>query len=179
MDNRDQELELVKWLWSKGLSDAQIAPRLAELRGRPVTRNVVIGIRSRNGIKRGIKPGQVQAARTRVASDEPRPQRRMRTASPIDKVGPALPPEETPGRKLIGLHQLERDSCRWPFGDPKREGFGFCGAKAVTGLPYCHAHALKAFETPAQRKARVAAEQRAIEQRRAANRFRQREEQLA
>lgn len=181
MSQRQIELELVKRLWAEGLSDAQIAPRLAALRGRPVTRNVIIGIRNRNGISRATKPGQVRPRPRASAAAKARPERQAsrRLAKLVAKLGPALPPEPLPGRKLVPLQELEPKSCRWPYGDPKQPGFGFCGDKAVEGLPYCHGHALRAYETPAQRAARAAAERRAIEARRAAPHVEQREEQAA
>lgn len=30
--------------------------------------------------------------------------------------------------------------CRWPFGDPKKPGFHFCGGRKVFGLSYCQRH---------------------------------------
>ena len=38
------------------------------------------------------------------------------------------------------LLELEAGECRWPVGDPRREGFHFCGAQQVLGRPYCLAH---------------------------------------
>jgi len=49
------------------------------------------------------------------------------------------------------LHPLERlgsRDCRWPFGDPRRKGFRFCGQKIENGNgPYCREHAQKAFSS--------------------------------
>ena len=44
-----------------------------------------------------------------------------------------------------GLNDLEEDNCRWPFGDPKKEGFHFCNRKKSAGWhPYCAHHTERA-----------------------------------
>jgi hypothetical protein len=42
--------------------------------------------------------------------------------------------------KTKTLLELETSDCRWPVGDPRHEGFQFCGAPQVLGRPYCIAH---------------------------------------
>lgn len=39
---------------------------------------------------------------------------------------------------------LGRAECRWPIGDPKLPGFGFCGQAAEEGRSYCAAHRQRA-----------------------------------
>jgi hypothetical protein len=43
-------------------------------------------------------------------------------------------------RKYKTLLELEAGECRWPVGDPRQDGFHFCGAQQVLGKPYCIAH---------------------------------------
>ncbi|MEZ5816780.1 MAG: GcrA family cell cycle regulator [Hyphomicrobiaceae bacterium] len=38
------------------------------------------------------------------------------------------------------LLELEPSDCRWPVGDPRHDGFHFCGAQQVLGRPYCIEH---------------------------------------
>lgn len=42
---------------------------------------------------------------------------------------------------VVGLGRAE---CRWPIGDPKSPGFGFCGQAAEEGRSYCAAHRQRA-----------------------------------
>lgn len=42
--------------------------------------------------------------------------------------------------KQKSLLDLESGECRWPVGDPRKEGFHFCGAQQVMGRPYCIEH---------------------------------------
>jgi GcrA cell cycle regulator len=54
---------------------------------------------------------------------------------------------EVPGddANRCSLFELQQWHCRWPIGDPTVGDFGFCGNKAVDGLPYCPAHARIAY----------------------------------
>ena len=42
--------------------------------------------------------------------------------------------------KAKSLLDLEAGECKWPLGDPRKEGFHFCGAQQVLGRPYCIQH---------------------------------------
>ncbi len=55
-----------------------------------------------------------------------------------------LPPEPT--RPTVSLHNLQRDHCRWPIGDPASPDFGFCGdAIRDESVPYCTHHCRIAY----------------------------------
>lgn len=43
-------------------------------------------------------------------------------------------------QKNKSLIELDANDCRWPVGDPRQEGFHFCGAQQVLGRPYCIQH---------------------------------------
>lgn len=39
------------------------------------------------------------------------------------------------------FEDLSKDECKWPLGDPKKPGFGFCGKATVAERkPYCAEH---------------------------------------
>lgn len=53
------------------------------------------------------------------------------------------PPAPPPEARMIGLLELAPHDCRFPIGDPREAGFGFCAAPASVGRSYCeHHHAL-------------------------------------
>jgi GcrA cell cycle regulator len=59
-------------------------------------------------------------------------------------------PEVTENLPLrLELRQLEwsRSKCCWPTGDPKKNGFVFCGDAIVPGKPYCLTHCQEAYTT--------------------------------
>jgi GcrA cell cycle regulator len=59
---------------------------------------------------------------------------------------PIRPSKKPPEPKLLGLADLQPDQCRWPEGEPREEGFHFCGDKIVAGKPYCKIHCARAYE---------------------------------
>lgn len=48
---------------------------------------------------------------------------------------------------LRPLLSLGRHDCRWPVGDPKDRGFGFCARPQEPGRPYCLRHCRTAWPT--------------------------------
>ena len=50
------------------------------------------------------------------------------------------------------LISLDNHTCRWPIGDPKDEGFHFCGKKVRLGQTYCEEHAAIAYVKPTSKK---------------------------
>lgn len=50
-------------------------------------------------------------------------------------------------QKIKTLINLEACDCRWPIGDPRQEGFHFCGAQQALGRPYCTEHWALSLDT--------------------------------
>ncbi|MDJ0512447.1 MAG: GcrA family cell cycle regulator [Methyloceanibacter sp.] len=159
----DERVDLLKKLWSEGLSASQIAGRLGG-----VTRNAVIGKVHRLGLS-----GRATTSRSSV----PRPRRnhapRQNRAPSITfgtrgnvalkptfeeefEAAPAPAPVE---ELVIPLHErasiltLKDCMCKWPIGDPTDEDFHFCGRKKSGSSPYCEYHSRMAFQ-PVQARRR-------------------------
>lgn len=47
---------------------------------------------------------------------------------------------------LVSLLDLKPSCCRFPYGDPRKPGFSFCGNERAPGLPYCPGHARIAYQ---------------------------------
>lgn len=151
--DRDAKIELLKSLYSKGLTASQIADRMPH--PKP-SRNTVIGKISRlrlNADRPKAKPGP---RRGRKPKGSPPPLRWGKVsvatmlgprAEPFDEPAPDIPPAE---RKA--LVDLEAGDCRWPVGDPKDADFGFCGKTKVPGLSYCGPHVQRAYQMPVVRR---------------------------
>ncbi len=121
-------IDMLKALWAEGLSATAIAARFGN-----VTRNAVIG-----KVHRLSLPQRLSAQRPRVAL-------RRELCRPKMPV-PVLPQPKsqvallTVSAALLALDGLRASSCRWPYGDPKQEGFGFCGREHVRLLPRAPRH---------------------------------------
>ena len=158
----EERVELLKKLWSEGLSASQIAARLGN-----VTRNAVIGKVHRLSL----------SGRAKQVSSNPRP-RKVRTASPHRpttrhfisgntalkthaqpaprRLPPPVPMEDIviPISLNVPLMNLNDQMCKWPNGDPGTEEFAFCGHKSFNGLPYCQYHSRVAYQPPDRRRDR-------------------------
>jgi GcrA cell cycle regulator len=156
----DERVELLKKLWTEGLSASQIA---AELGG--ITRNAVIGKVHRLGLSGRAKSPSSTSPRPR----KPRAQgHMMRLARPTMRGNTALAPmyenDLEPEPELIdniiplgqrcSLLELNDSKCRWPIGDPGTAEFFFCGGAPAESLPYCSYHSRVAYQPAAARRDR-------------------------
>ena len=66
-----------------------------------------------------------------------------------EKAEPVVEEEEQDLPLRLELRQLvwSRSKCCWPTGDPKKNGFVFCGDAVVPGKPYCLPHCQEAYTT--------------------------------
>jgi GcrA cell cycle regulator len=128
-----ERIVLLKNGINAGLSCGQIAQEIG------VSRNAVIGKVNRLGLSRlkGIAAGQLGLARTRKNA------RILRALWAEPQLACVEVPSDSANRRT--LLELQQWHCRWPLGDPASESFGFCGNKPVDGLPYCPAHAQRAY----------------------------------
>ncbi|KAB0269113.1 GcrA family cell cycle regulator [Microvirga brassicacearum] len=158
----DERVELLKKLWTDGLSASQIATELGN-----VTRNAVIGKVHRLGLSGRAKDKAAAEQRPRKAARAPSapvaipPQNRTNVImapvprAPVIHVEPMLPAGDDlaiPVSERVTIMELRESMCRWPMGDPTKAEFRFCGAHSITGLPYCDHHARVAYQPVADRK---------------------------
>ncbi len=164
----DERVELLKKLWSEGLSASQIAGRLGG-----VTRNAVIGKVHRLGLAGRATTSRIKThrARPRMAQQPSAAAAAKRTQKPASRFAaignpalralyqpeaePFIPAQEEldiPLKERKSIQTLGECHCRWPIGDPQHAEFHFCGKDKVPGLPYCEFHARRAFQPPQTRR---------------------------
>lgn len=167
----DERVELLRKLWSDGLSASQVAAEL----GPGITRNAVIGKIHRLGLAeraktasaprpRAAKPASRQAAVSAPVASAPR----VGGHAVHGNVALAFAPETVvvarvtpdtevvvPMSERVTIMELRESMCRWPMGDPTSPEFRFCGGKSpIGGGPYCAHHARIAYQ-PAQDRRRA------------------------
>ena len=156
----DERVDLLKKLWSDGLSASQIAGRLGG-----VTRNAVIGKVHRLGLSGRATTSRMKSHRPRVrtqaSSKRLMKPRFANVGNPalrnlyLGDTEPYVPPAEEvviPLNERKYIQTLTEVCCRWPIGDPQHADFHFCGKGKVPGLPYCEVHARRAFQPPQARR---------------------------
>lgn len=157
----DERVDTLKKLWQDGLSASQIARQLGG-----VTRNAVIGKVHRLGLSGRAAPSKP----ARPVFKAPRPTRPAAHAMPsaprrvasVEAPSASVPAKAAPAPLPVSRYEEEPGSatvltlgahmCKWPIGDPEREGFTFCGRRQGEG-PYCLEHARVAYQ-PTQSKKR-------------------------
>ncbi len=160
MNWTDDRVEVLKKLWSDGLSASQIA---AELGG--ISRNSVIGKVHRLGLSGRAKSPSASVPRQRKPRSHgtlmriARPGIRGNTAlAPLHSYEPELESEPELIENIIPIGQrcsileLTEGKCHWPIGDPSSSDFFFCGGKTIEGLPYCGYHSRIAYQPAADRR---------------------------
>jgi GcrA cell cycle regulator len=153
----DERVELLKKLWSDGLSASQIA---GELGG--ITRNAVIGKVHRLGLSGRAKSAGAASPRPRKVRPSSHMLRIGRGAIrgntalahvyDIEDVEPAPTDNIIPIGQRRTILELTEQTCRWPCGDPGSGDFFFCGGNTINGLPYCAYHARVAYQPPSDRR---------------------------
>ncbi|MCT4655773.1 MAG: GcrA cell cycle regulator [Cohaesibacter sp.] len=162
----DERVELLKKLWTDGLSASQVA---AELGG--VTRNAVIGKVHRLGLSGRAKTTTTTQRARRSRSQTSRPARQTSASAPTvgatalkaeakPQAAPQAKPKEKPQEdavvvpisKRASILTLTENTCKWPIGDPGDGDFHFCGHKSEAGAPYCKYHAEIAYQPSADRR---------------------------
>ncbi len=139
----EDRVDMLKNLWGDGHTAAEIAKKLGG-----VTRNAVIGKAHRLKLSNRVSPIQnKKPANKNIARSKPSLEKMVKPASApkgssiiAEKQASFIPDN------LYSLMDLKPRQCRWPSGDPREEGFGFCGDKTISGIPYCEEHAKLAYQ---------------------------------
>ncbi|WP_137388229.1 GcrA family cell cycle regulator [Rhodoligotrophos defluvii] len=161
----EERVDLLKRLWTEGLSASQIASKLGE-----VTRNAVIGKVHRLGLSGRGTPSRAQHARPRTKTRQvpagkiaqfPTAGSAALQVQPeiVAEAPPAPRPQPireviTSSSSGVSILQLSDKTCRWPIGEPGTDTFHFCGCAPKAGLPYCDKHARIAYQ-PLQDRRRL------------------------
>lgn len=127
----NEKVDLLKQLWGEGKTAAEIAKVL----GGGMTRNAVIGKAHRLKLSTRLSPIQQNTKKQKVE---------------LPKIKKPVESQVRFNGKGVNLVDMKERQCRWPYGDPKDEGFIFCGCEAIPGLPYCEEHARSAYQVAAR-----------------------------
>lgn len=161
----EDRIEILKRLWTEGLSGSQIAHRLGG-----VTRNAVIGKvhrlgltgrrarhstvrreRKPRGLNLPLRPTRVFNRRRQDVAALMRPPTQVQVVREVIRRLAEQPVMEAALR--VDLLDLRDSMCRFPLGDPQDESFAFCGRRKESDLvPYCGAHCRIAFAPAAPRR---------------------------
>jgi GcrA cell cycle regulator len=163
-----EELADLRRLWDEGLTAGQIGERLRR------TRNSILGKVHRLKLPSRASPLGKPADSASARPKAPKPPRAPKpaplragatTLPPIALAAPPKPAPLPPGATTLPriaavappapapeprLPAPRRGTCQWPIGEPRTDGFRFCGDPLWSGtrLPYCETHARYARPKP-------------------------------
>lgn len=165
----DKMVEDLKVMWTQGLTTGEIGKRLG------VSKNSIVGKVHRlqldarpSPIKKKEDPAALVQQEILVKSEEKVEEKVeekaiKKVASPkakktssakkefIENVSRSEPKQTRIYGRPVKLTDLDNHTCRWPVGDPKDDGFRFCGKKVRVGSTYCEEHSAIAYVKPTKK----------------------------
>lgn len=120
-----------------GRSRSAVIGRLFRNRQTPATKPVsAISVKASR--KHGVRGGKPKSIKVHPGN--------LRGKKEGRKSDPGFVEKAVVPSKVVRLEDLKASSCRFPFGDPRAEGFGFCGGRRIPGYPYCSLHCSIAYQ---------------------------------
>lgn len=153
----EERVEMLRDLWSQGLSASQVAAKIGD-----ISRNAIIGKVHRLGLQGRDKPAAPGATRTNRPDSPRRIKPRVRVVSnqqtftepkqrPAKSDYDAKEFEPIEGATPVRYMDLRPCHCRWPVGDLDGEMLS-CGLQRAPERAYCAEHVAagtqKAHTTP-------------------------------
>lgn len=136
MSWNDERVEQLKKLWAEGLSAAEIGKRM------DTSKNAIIGKAHRMGLP--SRPSPIRS-KTAAKAKPKKPTQNKPEAAPV--ITPPKPKPKVEEKKVTPAAMAaspvlttKRGQCAWPFSDPDKPDFHFCGKPALSGKPYCQEH---------------------------------------
>ena len=170
MNWTDERVELLRKLWSEGLSASQIAAQLglrhAQCRDRQGAPAEAVEPRPHDGGSAAAEEDRPIGTRLQERGSRAATVHRSITTSigatalqaqfdaePVVRYH-VRPAENVvvPISRRLQLVQLSERTCKWPNGDPLTEEFSFCGNDAAETGPYCGYHSKIAFQPASERR---------------------------
>lgn len=139
----DEDETLVR-LVVEGRAASYIAGKLGRSRSAVCGRAKRKGLKFKGGHSTGGKRAEGQAPKQRRGHSLQAQYIEHRRVL-LALVPNVLPEAEETTTNLVDLTDLRQNQCKWPVGDPRRPGFGFCGASRSPGFVYCGHHARRAY----------------------------------
>lgn len=148
--SQDQD-ELLRKLWTEGLSAALISARMPG-----TTRNSVIGRAYRLKLPPHVTARRIQntvnvrrhRAKERAKREATQRQKveRSKVQRLLASVEPLPPPAATDIAK-VSISDLENHHCKWVCAETRSiDALVYCGDQRMTGTPYCETHVRRAYK---------------------------------
>ncbi len=143
-------IDKLRQMWKQGLTTSEIAKKIG------VSKNSIVGKVHRLNLT--ARPSPIKK-KENVVLEQPAQKSVEKTPKsaksvkkvkiePVEISPTVVVPTTVEKTGCIPLTELDNHTCRWPIGDPRDEGFCFCGKKVRSGQTYCEEHAAIAYVKP-------------------------------
>ncbi len=153
MEWDEEAIQRIRTLWAEGYSTAEIGRRMG------VSKNAIVGKAHRlvlpprpSPIRRDAAPSKPprRPALPRVTGPTLPPMPGVAAPAKAEEPRLVRPPPPEPKPVIRPVSTVIRSStrlvmCCWPIGEPGTPDFHFCDGDALSGKPYCAAHAQIAY----------------------------------
>ncbi len=159
-DWTNEAIKEFRILWAQGISCEECAEKLMAKFGGFLSRSSITGKKKRlkltarrqNGgsVAEPYEPRKRSKPRRKpsklvvhiIASGGNVSARAILSPEAIEPTITSLSPDEIPiAQRKHSVLELKPRDCRWPYGDPGRDNFFFCGAVTLVNSSYCPFHA--------------------------------------
>lgn len=150
-DWNDTNVNRLKTKWASGDSSGKIADDMHTTRSTIMGKVARLGLPKRRPIGAKDKSDDLPKS-TKIRQAKPKtPLRKLMEEANVSP-STAL---TVVSNNTCSFSDLKDDGCRWAMNDSlDSKEFIFCGCKRATGLPYCNAHAMSAYNASTHPKAR-------------------------
>lgn len=146
-------IDKLRQMWKQGLTTSEIAKKIG------VSKNSIVGKVHRLNLT--ARPSPIKKKED-LALEQPAQKNVEKAAKhtksvkkvkiePVEISPTVVMPTPVEKEGCIPLTELDNHTCRWPIGDPRDEGFCFCGKKVRSGQTYCEEHAAIAYVKPTRK----------------------------
>lgn len=154
----ERRIEILRTLWPGGVSAREIADKI----GAPSKNSIIskarrIGlpphVNAKGHLSRDQRRRKNRIIKFKMGSKAPNTREKVKAAGGPEAwikkhldappkwpllIDPPKPRADLPPLVArVTFEQLQNDQCKFPVGDPREPGFGFCGQPRVLGTPYC------------------------------------------
>jgi GcrA cell cycle regulator len=143
--------QVIREMAAAGKSSSEIGQAMGRHKASVVKRARAIGavLDRKGGPKPGaVNPLTIKAKKTFLHAGNIAGKKESRANDPVfNHVTPVV----AVAPLMVALVDLKPRHCKFPIGDPREEGFGFCGLDRADGA-YCRSHARLCYTAPEMRR---------------------------
>ena len=140
--NNELKAEAIGY-YELGFTYQVISEKFTTRYGQFLSRSAIAGMLRRAGVVGARQPPKELSMPKKYKKSRNHPVTKYLTTSETVQAAIIAAPSRS-----IGIMQLNKHTCRWPLGEPRKSDFHYCGKRIMDRSPYCVEHTTKAWAQP-------------------------------